>query len=56
MNLYENIPSSRPEEQVDILLQRPHCRVERIVSWGQTTPGDEWYDQAEEEWVFPSSR
>ena len=51
MNLYENIPDPQPEEQVDLLLNRPQCRVERIVSWGQTTPSNAWYDQEEEEWI-----
>ncbi len=51
MNLYENLPGPQPEEQVDLLLSNPHCRVERIVSWGQTTPLDVWYDQEETEWI-----
>lgn len=38
-------------ETVDLLLDRPGARVERIVSTGQTTPPGQWYDQAGDEWV-----
>jgi len=38
-------------ERVDLLLERPGVRVERIVSTGQTTPAAEWYDQPGDEWV-----
>jgi cupin 2 domain-containing protein len=27
-------------------------KIERIISHGQTTPADEWYDQDAEEWVM----
>jgi cupin 2 domain-containing protein len=38
-------------EIVEVLLERPGARVERIVSTGQATPPGEWYDQAGDEWV-----
>lgn len=38
-------------ETVDVLLDRPGTRVERIVSTGQTTPPGQWYDQPGDEWV-----
>ena len=38
-------------ETVDVLLDRPGARVERIVSTGQTTPLGQWYDQPGDEWV-----
>ena len=38
-------------ETVDVLLDRPGARVERIVSTGQTTPPGQWYDQQGDEWV-----
>lgn len=28
------------------------AKIERIISHGQTTPADEWYDQDEDEWVI----
>ncbi len=51
-NLYAGLPSN-PEagERFDALLARPGLRIERIVSSGQASPPDFWYDQAEAEWV-----
>lgn len=46
MNLFSSQPS--PQEQVDVFAQTKHSRVERIVSYGQTSA---WYDQEEDEWV-----
>ncbi len=45
-----SLPRSR--EIVDILLERPSLRIERIVSTGQATPAGEWYDQETDEWVL----
>jgi cupin 2 domain-containing protein len=39
-------------EIVDVLLERPGLRIERIVSTGQATPEGQWYDQATDEWVL----
>jgi cupin 2 domain-containing protein len=41
-----------PDEVVDLLVERKGLRIERIVSTGQTTPEDRWYDQATDEWVL----
>jgi cupin 2 domain-containing protein len=51
MNLYDDIPVSGEEETVEILFQNPYCKVERIISHGQITASDAWYDQTEDEWV-----
>ncbi len=52
-NLRSDLPQ-RPlaDEIVDILLERPGLRVERIVSRGQVTPERQWYDQEADEWVL----
>ncbi len=50
-NLFERVPRRLPEELVDILVQRPAVRVERIVSRGHASAPGFWYDQAEHEWV-----
>jgi cupin 2 domain-containing protein len=52
MNLFEDVPEFLPEERVETIFSRPRCRVERIISWGQTTPENTWYDQPEDEWVL----
>ena len=33
-------------------MESPHARVERIVSRGQASPDDFWYDQEQAEWVL----
>ncbi|QKZ13558.1 cupin domain-containing protein [Spirosoma sp. KUDC1026] len=50
-NLYAAIPNLLPEELMTDLLTGGNFRVERIVSQGQASPPDFWYDQAESEWV-----
>jgi len=50
-NLYTSIPGQLPEELFEALLERPGCRLERIVSRGHVTPEGQWYDQAWDEWV-----
>lgn len=48
-NLFDLILPPEQHEHVDTLLSHAGIRIERILSWGQTTAG--WYDQAEDEWV-----
>lgn len=50
-NLLDDIPDTLAEELVTPLLVRPGVRLERIVSRGQASPPDFWYDQDEGEWV-----
>jgi cupin 2 domain-containing protein len=51
-NLYAEIPEASPVEQVSNLLSSAHARIERIVSYGQASPPDFWYDQDDDEWVI----
>jgi cupin 2 domain-containing protein len=41
-----------PKERVEVLLEDNSVRIERIVSHGQASPADFWYDQDEDEWVL----
>jgi len=52
-NLFAGLPAA-PEaaEQFAELLARPGLRIERIISSGQCSPPDFWYDQSEGEWVL----
>jgi cupin 2 domain-containing protein len=50
-NLFGDLPLSLPEELVEILVESPQVRIERIVSTGHASPVGYWYDQAEAEWV-----
>lgn len=51
-NLFENIPDQLTAEHFTDLLKEEHIRIERIVSWGHTSPESGWYNQDENEWVI----
>ncbi|HSG21586.1 MAG TPA: cupin [Azonexus sp.] len=52
-NFFSQLPRSTAEnEQFSDLLKRPGLRIERIVSTGQASPPDFWYDQPTSEWVL----
>lgn len=50
-NLFERLPAAGGDEEFVRLLALPGLLVERIVSTGQASPPDFWYDQAQDEWV-----
>jgi cupin 2 domain-containing protein len=54
-NLDGAIPGDLPEELVTVLATGQDVRVERIVSHGQASPPDFWYDQEEHEFVLVSA-
>jgi cupin 2 domain-containing protein len=51
-NLFDHIPNNLPEELVEVLLDAPTIRIERIVSGGHASPEGFWYDQEQDEWVL----
>lgn len=51
-NLLTPLPDARHAECFDDLLKAPGCRIERIVSHGQSSPPDFWYDQTWDEWIL----
>jgi cupin 2 domain-containing protein len=51
-NIFKNIPDHIPKELFENLLGQDNLRIERIVSWGHSTPDGEWYDQLWHEWVL----
>ena len=52
VNLFADLPQDASAEQFLELLSRPGLRIERIVSTGQASPADFWYDQPQAEWVL----
>jgi cupin 2 domain-containing protein len=50
-NLFHLPTPLPPEEIFTALVETPHLRIERIVSSGQISPPDQWYDQDQAEWV-----
>jgi cupin 2 domain-containing protein len=51
-NLFADLPDKADTELSTDLLDRPGVRIERIVSTGQASPPDFWYDQDWDEWVL----
>lgn len=50
--LLHALPDARRAEIFDTLAGAGSARIERIVSHGQASPADFWYDQAQAEWVM----
>jgi hypothetical protein len=48
-NLFSELPHSLPEELIEILVDAPNIRIERIISTGHASLPEFWYDQAESE-------
>lgn len=52
MNLFQ-LPNTLDEEELfETLLKNKNLTVERIISTGQTSPADFYYDQPQDEWVL----
>ena len=51
-NFLEDLPVSLEYEVFEDVLTSDHVRIERILSNGQTSPDEGWYDQSEHEWVL----
>ena len=51
-NIFHRLPDDRGIEHVDTLVNLDQGRVERIVSFGQSSPEEGWYDQDHDEWVL----
>ncbi len=51
-NIFANIPDTLPEELFTSLVKQDNVHIERIVSKGHSTPPNQWYDQAQDEWVI----
>jgi len=51
-NIFGNIPGKIPDEITELLIKSGEVRIERIISNGQSSPDNFWYDQDENEWVL----
>jgi cupin 2 domain-containing protein len=51
-NIFADLPVTVPAELFETLVQNCHVKIERIISKGQASPLDFWYDQAFFEWVI----
>lgn len=48
-NIYNDVPSSIPNEIFNDLIANDGVRIERILSHGHSSPEEGWYDQDENE-------
>jgi cupin 2 domain-containing protein len=52
-NLFADVSAARPgEEVISEILSAPGLKIERIMSQGQASPPELWYDHAWNEWVI----
>ncbi|WP_072682612.1 cupin domain-containing protein [Arcobacter sp. LA11] len=51
-NIFENILIDKIDEQFIEIVKNEKVRIERIVSNGQSSPKDFWYEQEENEFVL----
>lgn len=51
-NIFSHLPKNLTEEVFQTISQSSTVKIERIISKGQVTPENEWYDQEENEFVM----
>ena len=51
-NVFEAIKVNKKEEEFIDILKKPNIRIERIVSNGQKSKKDFWYEQKENEFII----
>lgn len=51
-NISNNIPKIVPDEIFETLFSQGPVKVERIISQGQCSADNDWYDQVQDEWII----
>ena len=51
-NIFNNIPKNLKDELFEDIIKTENLKIERIVSYGHTSPKDGWYEQENNEWVI----
>jgi cupin 2 domain-containing protein len=51
-NIFDITGLNLDRELFESLCEADQISIERIISTGQTTPPDQWYDQSRDEWVI----
>jgi cupin 2 domain-containing protein len=51
-NFFSEVPPALSDELVQTVLTAGSVRIERIVSYGHSSPPDFWYDQDQNEWIM----
>ncbi|MFC1485671.1 cupin domain-containing protein [Candidatus Latescibacterota bacterium] len=51
-NIFSDISDNLPDELIEVISENQNIKIERIVSRGQKSLHDFWYDQDKNEFVF----
>ena len=51
-NIFSGIRNQSPEEIFETIIKTNQFKIERIISNGQSTDKEKWYDQDVDEWVI----
>lgn len=51
-NIYKQLPDNMNKEVFETLAQSDNIKIERIISKGQISEPDFWYNQEQNEWVI----
>ena len=51
-NIFSGINNQSPEEIFETIIKTNQLKIERIISSGQATDNEKWYDQEVDEWVI----
>lgn len=51
-NIFSAVPQRLPKELFETIVRTKTCIIERILSRGQSSAEDFWYDQEQNEWVI----
>ncbi len=51
-NIFQALPDTTKEEIIEEIINSGNCRIERIISEGQSSPEKFWYEQDENEFVI----
>jgi cupin 2 domain-containing protein len=51
-NIFNKIPQELPDELFDDIISTNNLKIERIISYGHTSPKNGWYESTLNEWVI----
>lgn len=51
-NILQNLPLDLDKEIFETIFKNKNIKIERIISYGQTSPVDFWYEQEENEFIL----
>jgi cupin 2 domain-containing protein len=56
MNIFKQIPENLKDELFEDIIKTDNLKIERIISYGHTSPKSGWYESKENEWVIVLKR